>query len=82
MHHEKVLQHLKKHGQQLDSEIAKAIGIQLADVRTSISTLSALGEISQCAVTRFEKGKAIEQIQCRVRGYSPPVAPGRKPAAK
>ena len=82
MHHEKVLQHLKKHGQLLDSEIAQAVGIKLAEVRTSIATLAEMGEIAQCSVTRFEKGKPIEQIQCRVRGFSPPAAPGRKSAAK
>ena len=43
---------------------------------------AARGEISQCSVTRFVKGKAVEQLQCRISGYIPRPAPGRKPAAK
>jgi hypothetical protein len=44
--------------------------------------LSAQGEISKCSVTTFKDGKPIEGIQCRIAGYAPPAAPGRKPAAK
>jgi hypothetical protein len=32
-----------------------------------------------CSLTRFEDGKRIDAWQCRVSGYVPPVAPGRKP---
>jgi hypothetical protein len=35
-----------------------------------------------CQLTRFEKGKRIEAWQCRVSGYVPPLAPGRKAAPK
>lgn len=80
MHTSSILQHLKKFGQQLDSEIAAATGIALPAVHESISELAAMGEISKCSVTRFNKGQAIEGIQCRLRGYVPPAAPGRKPA--
>jgi predicted ArsR family transcriptional regulator len=76
----KVMQHLKKHGQLLDSEIAAATGISLAQVRDSLTELSTQGEISRCTVTSFVDGKAIEGFQCRVAGYFPPAAPGRKPA--
>lgn len=82
MHTVTVLQHLKKHGQLLDSEIAAAIGIPLEQVRISLMELSAQGEISKCSVTTFKDGKPIEGIQCRIAGYAPPAAPGRKPAAK
>lgn len=82
MHTVTVLQHLKKHGQLLDSEIAAAIGIPLEQVRISLMELSAQGEISKCSVTTFKDGKSIEGIQCRIAGYAPPAAPGRKPAAK
>lgn len=75
-----ILLHLKKHGQLLDSEIAVATGITLEVVRDSLSELAAQGEISRCSVTRFNNGQAIEGIQCRIRGFVPPVAPGRKPA--
>lgn len=74
-----ILEHLKKHGQLLDLEIAAATGIPLPKVRTSLSDLSARGEISRCSVTRFDNGKPIEAILCRISGYVPAPAPGRKP---
>lgn len=76
-----ILQYLRKNGQQLDREIAAAMGIPLPKVRTSLSDLAARGEISRCNVTRFQDGKAIEGILCRVAGTIPPKAPGRKPGS-
>ena len=74
-----ILQYLKKHGQQLDLEIAAATGIPLQAVRSSLSDLSARGEISRCSVTRFDDGKTIKGMLCRIAGTIPPKAPGRKP---
>jgi hypothetical protein len=79
MHAAPVLQYLKKHGQQLDSEISAGTGIPLAKVRVSLSELSARGEISRCNVTRFNDGNPVTGILCRVSGFIPPSAPGRKP---
>lgn len=79
---EEILQYLKKHGDQLDKEIALATGISLANVRLHLSTLAAKGEIMVCRSIRFEKGKEIEGIRCRLAGYIPPAAPGRKPKAQ
>jgi predicted transcriptional regulator len=79
--HTPILQHLKKHGQQLDSEIAAATGIPLPKVLSTLSDLSARGEISRCNVTRFHDGKPVEGILCRVAGFIPPKAPGRKPGS-
>jgi hypothetical protein len=76
-----VLQHLKKHGQLLDSEIAAATGIPLPQVRLFLSDLSARGEISKCSVPRYNDGKPVEGILCRVSGYIPPATPGRKPGS-
>ena len=73
-----ILQYLKKHGEQLDSEIAVATGTSLTNVRLYLSELAAKGEIMTCHSIRFEKGKKIEGIRCRVAGYIPPAAPGRK----
>jgi predicted ArsR family transcriptional regulator len=70
---------IKKHGQVRDAEIATALGLKIAKVRSSLSDLSASGQISCCSVTRYQNGKPIEEIQCRVSGYIPPAAPGRKP---
>lgn len=73
-----VLEQIRKHGQIRDAEIAAALGLRLAAVRSSLSDLHATGEISCCSVTRYTDGKAVEEILCRVRGYIPPAAPGRK----
>ena len=73
-----ILLHLKKHGEQFDSEIALATGTSVSNVRLRLSELAAKGEIMTCHSIRFEKGKKIEGIRCRLAGYIPPAAPGRK----
>ena len=73
-----ILQYLKKHVQQLDSEIATAMRIPLAQVRISLSDLSARGEVSSCSVTRFNGGKPVEGMLYRIAGFTPPSAPGPK----
>lgn len=78
MQADQVLDHLKKHGQLLDLEIASATGIALTQVRKSLAELTARGEISQCSVTHFNGNKRVDGFQCRISGYVPPVAPGRK----
>ena len=82
MHTDTILHHLKRHGQQLDSEIATATGIPLAKIRSSLSELSAMGEISKCSVTRYNNGKAVEGMLCRIAGSIPRPSPGRKPGVK
>jgi hypothetical protein len=72
------LQCLKKYGQRLDSEIAKETGVPLATVRESLTSLVATGAVIMCHLTRFEKGERIDGWLCRVSGYIPPAAPGRK----
>ncbi len=74
-----ILQCLKKYGQRLDLEIAKEMGIPLATVRQRLTDLAATGAVIKCNLTRYENGKTIEAWQCRVSGYVPPLAPGRKP---
>ncbi len=76
-----ILQYLKLNGERLDSEIATATGISLAKVRLSVSELSAKGDVIVCRSIRFKEGKPIEAILCRVSGYIPPAAPGRKSKA-
>ncbi|MDH2916504.1 MAG: FaeA/PapI family transcriptional regulator [Gallionella sp.] len=73
-----ILQYLKTHGERLDSEIAEAVGISLASARTQLAELAAKGEIMACHSIRFEKNKKIEGIKCRLAGFIPPAAPGRK----
>lgn len=73
-----ILQYLKNQGERLDTDIAEATGISLAKVRLLLTELAAKGEIMTCHSIRFEKGKKIEGISCRLAGYIPPAAPGRK----
>jgi DNA-binding IclR family transcriptional regulator len=73
-----ILQYLKKHGERLDTEIAEASGISLANVRLQLAELVAKGEAMSCHSIRFEKGKKIEAIIYRIAGYIPSAAPGRK----
>lgn len=77
-----ILQHLKKHGEQLDTEIAEAVGLSLAKVRAQLAELAEKREIMVYHSIKFEKGKKIEGIRCRLAGYIPPAAPGRKPKSQ
>ncbi len=77
-----ILQYLKKNGERLDTEIAEATGLSLAKVRQHLAELAAQGEIMVCHSIKYEKGKKIEGISCRLSGYIPPAAPGRKSKAQ
>jgi predicted ArsR family transcriptional regulator len=77
-----VLECLRKHGQRLDLEIAKETGVPLKAVRETLTALAATGAVITCTLTRFERGKRIDAWQCRISGYVPPPAPGRKAAPK
>lgn len=79
LHTEPILKQLKRHGQMLDSDIASATGIPMKQLQTSLESMSARGEILACSVTRYENGKAVRAMQCRISGYVPPASPGRKP---
>jgi predicted ArsR family transcriptional regulator len=74
-----ILHCLKKYGERLDSEIAEEMGIPLATVRERLAGLAATGAVVTCNLTRFDGGRRIEGWLCRVSGYIPPAAPGRKP---
>ena len=76
-----VLECLKTYGQRLDLEIAEETRMPLAVVRGRLTELSATGDVVMCTLTRYERGKTIEAWQCRVSGYSPAPAPGRKAKA-
>ena len=77
-----ILQCLQKYGQRLDSEIAEETGVALAKVRERFALLTGTGEVITCKLTRFEDGKPREGWLCRVSGYIPPAAPGRKAKAQ
>ncbi len=73
-----ILKYLKVHGDRLDSEIAKALGLTLAKAHQQLAELAAEGEIVTCHTIRFDKGKQIEGYSCRLAGFTPKAAPGRK----
>jgi DNA-binding IclR family transcriptional regulator len=73
-----ILSCLTKYGQRLDSELAKETGMPLAKVRQHLAELTATGAIVTCNLTRFEQGKRIDALVCRLSGWVPPPAPGRK----
>ena len=77
-----ILQYLSKHGEQRDTDIAVATGISHAKVRLYLSELASKGEIMTCLSIKFEKGKKIEGISCRLTGFIPPASPGRKSKAQ
>jgi len=76
-----VLECLQKYGQRLDVEIAKETGLPLATVRTHLVSLVASGAVVTCNLSRFDKGRRLDALQCRVAGYVPPRAPGRTPTS-
>ena len=73
-----ILDCLKKYGQRLDSELANETGVPLAAVRQRLAELAATGHIITCNLTRFEHGKRVDALLCRMSGWVPPPAPGRK----
>jgi hypothetical protein len=77
----KILKYLKDHGEHLDAEIAKELGIPLANVSSQLSELASKGDVIMCHTTRFTNGKKVEGMLCRAAGYIPPASPGRKPKA-
>ena len=73
-----ILQYLKTYGERMDTEIADAVGISVTHVRNQLSELTAAGEVMSCLSIRFVNGKKIEGISCRLSGFIPKAAPGRK----
>ena len=73
---------LKKHGQRLDLEIAKEICVPLATVRQHLAALAERREAIVCKTIQFANGRQFEAWQCRISGFVPPAAPGRKPKSK
>ncbi len=53
----------------------------LATVRGRLAELRASGAIVTCKLTRYEGERTIEAWQCRVSGFVPSPAPGRKAKA-
>ena len=82
MYTKQVLDYLRQHGQEVDRKIASDTGISLIQVHESVKELEKAKKIFTCSITNFELGEAVEGLMCRISGYIPPAAPGRKSAAK
>lgn len=68
-----ILEYLAGHGEGADTEIARATGIPLADVRLHLSELVSRQAILACRSIRFEQGMEIEEMICRMIGFSRPI---------
>jgi len=75
-----ILDYLKNQGEKLDSEIAIATGLTIDVTRAKLNELAESNEVMVCQSTRFVKGKPIESMSCRISGFIPKAAPGRKSA--
>lgn len=77
-----ILDYLANSGERLDSEIAAATGMSVAAVRSRVTDLHAKGAVMVCRSIRYKDGKETEAVLCRISGYIPPAAPGRKAKAQ
>ena len=68
-----IFEHIRQQGQVRDADIAAALGLGIARVRNAIDGLAARGRIFCCRVTRFDNGKRIDEVLCRVSGYIPSI---------
>lgn len=74
----KIIKYLEKHGERIDSDIAKALDMQLSLVNKQLLELTRQGKVMSCHVTRFIEGKKSEGFVCRLVGHIPKVSPGKK----
>lgn len=72
-----ILDYLNKHGECLDTTISLATGIPLAEINLHLTKLASKGEITACHTIRYENGRKIEGISCRISGYIPYAKPTR-----
>ena len=77
-----ILDFLKANGPRMDLEIATALKMPLARVRTHVADLSSTGDVICCNTIQFKDGAKIEGLSCRLSCYTPPPARGRKPGVK
>lgn len=61
-----ILSHLKKHGEQLDVDIAKAISLSVDKTRIHLARLADERKVIVYHSTRFIEGKRIDGVRCRL----------------
>ena len=75
---ENVFNCVKKHGQIIDWQIAKELNLSTQEVGVLIGQLKESNKLYTCDIITFENGEEMKGLLCRVSGYAPPGAPGRK----
>lgn len=73
-----ILGFLRTHGEELDADIAKALHLPMAFVRSEVAELSTAGEVVCCRVTRYRNGKKTEGVSCRLSRGPPPLVTSSK----
>ncbi len=77
-HVNEILQFLKTQGECRDTEISQATGLSVEVIHRHLNELASNNQVMLCQSTRFEKGKKIEGISCRISGFIPKASPGAK----
>jgi hypothetical protein len=73
---------VKRHGQIIDRQLAKELGLPLDEVRAVVYQLQASNKLYTCDIINFEDGVEVKGLLCRVSCFSPKASPGRKPGVK
>lgn len=73
---------VKRHGQIVDRQIAKELGLSLDEVRSLVHQLQVKNKLYTCDIINFEDGVEVKGLLCRVSCFSPKASPGRKPGVK
>ena len=73
---------VKRHGQIIDRQLAKELGLTLDEVKVMVDQLQASNKLYTCDVINFEDGAEVKGLLCRLSGFIPKGSPGRKPARK
>jgi hypothetical protein len=73
---------VKRHGQIIDRQLAKELGLTLDEVRSLVHQLQVKNKLYTCDIINFEDGVEVKGLLCRVSCFSPKASPGRKPGVK
>ena len=73
---------VKKHGQIIDRQLAKELGLSLEEVRALVYQLQASNKLYTCDIITFEDDVELKGLLCRVSCFMPKASPGRKPGTK